>query len=90
MVYSRFAGNARAYMSSPGYLAIFYSGTPMPTKTFTAKQLATILQVSTHTVYEWVRRNKIPYLRAGRGHLRFNPTEVGRALRQDRPPLHAA
>jgi excisionase family DNA binding protein len=50
-------------------------------QTWSVKQLAGILDVSKHTVYEWVRCNKVPYLRLGRGRIRFDPSEVSRVLR---------
>jgi excisionase family DNA binding protein len=53
----------------------------MPKRTFNAKQLAAIMSVSKHTVYVWAREKKIPYLRVGRGHLRFNAAEVLQAIR---------
>jgi excisionase family DNA binding protein len=35
-------------------------------KPLTAEELAEILQVDKATVYEWVKANKIPYLKVGR------------------------
>jgi excisionase family DNA binding protein len=62
----------------------------MPTKTLNAKQLATVLAVSRHTIYVWCRDGRIPFLRAGRaGHIRFDPGEVMQAIR-GHAPLSAA
>ena len=44
------------------------NGHPKP---LTAEELAATLQVDKATVYEWVKANKIPYLKVGR-FLRFN------------------
>ena len=62
----------------------------MPTKTYNVKELSGMLRVSEHTIYDWCRRNRIPYLRAGRGHFRFDLTDVGRALRHGAPPARGA
>ena len=62
----------------------------MPKKTFNVKELSMMLGFTKHTIYDWVRKAKIPYLRVGNGHIRFDPIEVGRALRQERPPARAA
>lgn len=35
------------------------------------KTLASLMRVSRHTVYVWVREGKIPTLRVGHGHIRF-------------------
>ena len=39
------------------------------------KDLAAILKVSESTIYYWVQRNEIPFLKVGK-HLRFNVDEV--------------
>ncbi len=41
----------------------------------TITQLATTLQVPVKTIYYWVHRKQIPFVKMGR-HLRFNPTDV--------------
>lgn len=41
----------------------------------TIKKLAEALNVSSGTIYYWVSRNEIPYLKVGR-HLRFDLEEV--------------
>lgn len=38
-------------------------------------EIARVLNVSPKTIYYWVKRNEIPYVRVGR-HLRFKPIEV--------------
>jgi excisionase family DNA binding protein len=54
---------------------------PMPKKILNVKALAAMMGVSRHTVYVWCREEKIPYLRLGRGQIRFNPDEVMQAFR---------
>ena len=53
--------------------------TPTHTPSFptlqTPKEIAALLKVSPKSVYYWVKRNEIPYIRVGR-HLRFNPEVV--------------
>ena len=41
----------------------------------TVGELGDLLKVSIHTIYYWVERHEIPYLKIGR-HLRFNAREV--------------
>ena len=41
----------------------------------TPKDIASLLKVSAKTVYYWVRRNQIPFVRVGR-HIRFSSEEV--------------
>lgn len=41
----------------------------------TLTEIAALLRVSKKTIYYWVNRNEIPFLRIGR-HLRFNPEVV--------------
>jgi excisionase family DNA binding protein len=41
----------------------------------TPKELATLLKVPSKTIYYWVSRKEIPYIRVGR-HLRFNAEQV--------------
>lgn len=41
----------------------------------TLTEIAELLRVSPKTVYYWVSRSEIPYLKVGR-HLRFNPHQV--------------
>ncbi len=36
----------------------------------TVKELANLLNVSTHTIYYWISRNEIPYIQCGK-HKRF-------------------
>lgn len=40
-----------------------------------APEMAQILNVSTKTIYYWVERNEIPYVKVGK-HLRFNAKRV--------------
>jgi len=44
-------------------------------KLVTPKEIALYLKVSPKSVYYWVARNEIPYLRVGR-HLRFDLSQV--------------
>jgi excisionase family DNA binding protein len=62
----------------------------MPRKVFSVKHLSNMLGFSEHTVYDWVKQGKIPYLRVGHGHIRFDPAEVGRALRRNGSTPRAA
>ncbi len=41
----------------------------------TVKELAGLLRVSTHTIYYWVSRSEIPYVKVGK-HLRFDRNRV--------------
>lgn len=41
----------------------------------TPKEIADLLRVSPKTIYYWVKRNEIPFIRVGR-HLRFNTQMV--------------
>jgi excisionase family DNA binding protein len=54
-------------------------GVSMSTSNFgrlcTVQELAQILQCPISTIYYWVSRNEIPYVKLGR-HLRFIPEEV--------------
>ncbi len=61
----------------------------MPPIFVDARDLAERLDVSYDTVLTWVRRGKIPHVRAGRGRLMFNLDSVIEALRQ-KPPRSEA
>lgn len=50
-----------------------------------AKQCAELLGVSTWTVYEWVKAEKIPHYRVGEKLIRFNRLEVEEWLKGKRP-----
>lgn len=58
----------------------------------TLDELANFLKVSPHTIYYWVSRYEIPYVKMGR-HLRFNPQDVmqhfNRKTEEKRPPCLA-
>jgi excisionase family DNA binding protein len=54
----------------------------MPPVFVDARALADRLDVTYETVLTWVRREKIPYIRDGRGRLLFNLDSVLSALRQ--------
>ena len=54
----------------------------MPPLFVDARDLAERLDVPYDTVLTWVRREKIPHVRDGRGRLLFNLDSVLRALRQ--------
>ena len=47
-----------------------------PTNLLTAEEVATLLRVSTKTVYNWAYRNFIPRIKFGRGLLRFRRSEI--------------
>ena len=53
---------------------------------YTVAELATLLKVTTETVYRWVERSSIPHVRIGpsRTGVRFRPEDV-RAIIQARP-----
>jgi excisionase family DNA binding protein len=55
-------------------------------KLLTAKQVADLLEVQVSTVYDWVYRKRIPYVKLGRL-IRFKKTELFRWVdsRQIRP-----
>ncbi len=55
----------------------------------TVQELANLLRVSPKTVYHWVLRNEIPFLRCGK-HLRFNCKRVIERFQADSPPLMSA
>lgn len=46
-----------------------------PAGLMTIAELGEFLKVSVHTIYYWVERNEIPFLKIGR-HLRFNAGAV--------------
>jgi excisionase family DNA binding protein len=46
-----------------------------PTVLLTVEELASLLKVSPHTIYYWVNRSEVPYLKVGK-HLRFDQDEV--------------
>ncbi len=54
----------------------------MPPIFVDARELAERLDVSYDTVLTWVRRDKIPHVRDGRGRLLFNLNTVLDTLRQ--------
>jgi len=45
------------------------------TKIYTVRELAKFIKVSPHTIYYWVSRNEIPYVKVGK-HLRFKTHDV--------------
>lgn len=47
----------------------------------TAKEVAEMLGIHHKTVYEWVRENRIPFVRIGRC-VRFRPHELAEWLRK--------
>lgn len=53
---------------------------PIEEKLLTTKELALLLNLHYHTIYEMVHRNAIPVIRIG-GRYRFNKSEVLSALK---------
>ena len=47
----------------------------MKEKLLTARQVAEILGIKISTIYDWVYRRKMPYIKIG-SLLRFNPTTI--------------
>ena len=47
-------------------------------KLLTVKQLSNLLSVNPASVYKMVKRNEIPYIRAGKKCYRFDPEEIQR------------
>lgn len=56
----------------------------------TRKQLAAKLNIHVITLDKWVKANKIPVLKIGKGTTRFNESEVAAALlKHSKSPIHA-
>ncbi len=53
----------------------------------TPEEVAEILKIKRHTVYEMVKRGDLPAFRIGRK-LRINPADLDRYRQQDPPPVH--
>lgn len=53
----------------------------------TPEEVAEILKIKRHTVYEMVKRGDLPAFRVGRK-LRINPVDLDRYRQQDPPPAH--
>ena len=51
------------------------SHAPIESLVVTAQELAESLKISIGTIYYWVSRNEVPFIKMGR-HLRFNISEV--------------
>lgn len=58
-------------------------------KLMTVEELADYLNLSAGTIYGWVARKEVPFVRAGRA-LRFRRDEVDQWIEQGRQPKAAA
>ena len=48
----------------------------MSTRLLTKEQLSDALGVSTHTIYKWVARNEVPFIKLPGGQLRFDEKRI--------------
>ena len=54
---------------------------------YTLKEASILLNVSPKTIYYWVSRNEIPYIKVGR-HLRFQPAELIEFFKDETTACH--
>lgn len=51
-------------------------------KLLTVEEIAELFQASTSTIYRWVHKREIPFVKLG-GKLRFSPDEIQEYIKQN-------
>lgn len=51
-------------------------------KLLTVEEIAELFQTSTSTIYRWVHKREIPFVKLG-GKLRFSPDEIQEYIKQN-------
>jgi excisionase family DNA binding protein len=58
-----------------------YNIFPKMTQLLTTKDLAELMQVKLRTIYRWVEKNKVPFIKLPGGDIRFDPDKIDNWLR---------